>query len=73
MFRETPTMSGAVDKLDLGRGLTELGAQVTRVKSQKNSKLNLLAKAIRRFEEAPTKLVVWREVQVCKPDDCCEV
>ena len=55
-----------MDKLDLGGGLNELGAQVTRVKSQKTSKLNLLAKAIWRFEEAPAKLVVWREVTVCK-------
>ena len=55
-----------MDKLDLGGGLTELGVQVTRVKSQKTSKLNLLAKANRRFKEDPTNLVVWRNVQVCK-------
>ena len=67
-------MSGAVDKLDLGGGLNELGAQVTRVKSQKTSKLSLLEKAIRRFEEDPPNIVVRRDVQVCKDksDDSCE-
>ena len=47
-------MSGAVDKLDLGGILTELGTQVNRVKSQKTSKMRLLAKAARRFD--PTNL-----------------
>ena len=51
-------MSVAVDKLDLGGGLAELAAQVTRVKSQKISKLNVLAKAARRFEDVPTNLVI---------------
>ena len=57
-------MSGAVDKLDLGGRLAELGAQVTRVKSQKTSKLNLLTKVARRFEEDLTNLVVWKYVQL---------
>ena len=54
------TMSGAVDKLDLGGSLAERGAQVSRVKSQKTSKLNFLAKAARIFEDDPTNLVIWR-------------
>ena len=59
-------MSAAVDKLDLGGGLAELAAQVTRVKRQKTSKLNLLAKAARKFQDVLTNLVIWKYVQLCK-------
>ena len=68
-------MSGvAVDRLDLEGGLTQLSGQVSRVKGQKTSKLNLLDRAIDRFEEDPSSVVVWRDVQTCKEkaDDCCE-
>ena len=49
-------MSGAMDKLDLGGNLAELGTQVTRVKS----KMKLLAKAARRFD--PTNFAIWKYV-----------
>ena len=49
-------MSGAVDKLDLGGSMAERGAQVSRVKSQKTSKLNFMGKAARKLEEDPTNL-----------------
>ena len=64
----------AVDRLDLEGGLTQLSGQVSRVKGQKTSKLNLLDRAIDRFEEDPYSVVVWRDVQTCKEkaDDCCE-
>ena len=39
----------AVDRLDLDGGLTQLSGQVSRVKGQKTSKLNLLDRAIDRF------------------------
>ena len=57
-------MSGAVDKLELGGGLTSLSSQVTKVKSQKTSKMNLLRKAIDMFEEDPNNLEILKNV--CK-------
>ena len=40
-----------MDKLELGGGLTSLSSQITKVKGQKTSKLNLYTKAIYMFEE----------------------
>ena len=67
-------MGEAVDKLDLNGGLAELGAQVSRVKGQKTMKLNLLSKALKRFEVNLSNSVVWQDVIACKlkSDDCCE-
>ena len=69
------TMSGsAVDKLDLQGGLTSLSAQIARVKGQKTSKLNLFRRGIKRFDEDPNNLEVWKALQVLKEkaDDCGE-
>ena len=65
-------MSGAVDKLELGGGLISRSSQITKVKGQKTSKLNLYRKAIDMFEEDPNNLEIWKNVQVTKDkaDDC---
>ena len=67
-------MSGTVDKLELGGGLTSLTSQITKVKGPKTSKLNLLKKAIDRFEEDRNNLEIWKNVHVTKDkaDDCGE-
>ena len=68
-------MSGAaVDKLELDGGLTSLSQQITRVKSAKISKLNLLRRGLERFDDDPNNLEVWKAVQVLKEkaDDCGE-
>ena len=67
-------MGDAVDKLDLSGGLKDLAGQVNRVKSNKTSKMNLLAKAIRRFEDDTMSDVLWHNFTACKIkcDDYCE-
>ena len=69
------TMSGsAVDKLDLEGGLTNLSAQIAKVKGQKISKLNLFRRGIERFEDDLNNLEIWKALQVLKEkaDDCGE-
>ena len=68
-------MSGsAVDKLDLEGGLTNLSAQIAKVKGQKTSKLNLFRRGIERFEDDLNNLEIWKALQVLKEkaDDCGE-
>ena len=63
-----------MDKLELGGGLTSLTSQITKVKGPKTSKLNLLKKAIDRFEEDRNNFEIWKNVHVTKDkaDDCGE-
>ena len=68
-------MSGsAVDKLEFGGGLASLSSQITRVKGQKTSKMNLLRRTMDMFEDDPNNLEIWKNVQGLKDkaDDCGE-
>ena len=53
-------------KAAIGRGLTTLSSQITKVKGKKTSKLNVLRKAIKKFDDDPTNLEIWKNVQVLK-------
>ena len=59
-------MGDAVDRLNLDGDLAELVVQVKRFKGHKASKLNLLAKSIKRFELDVTNYVVWQDFASCK-------
>ena len=68
-------MSGsAVDKLEFGGGLASLSSQITRVKGQKTSKMNLLRRTMDMFEDDANNLEIWKNVQGLKDkaDDCGE-
>ena len=68
-------MSGSViDKLVLDSGLNSLSPQITGVKRTKTVKLNLLRKGLKRFEDDPNNLKVWKTLQVLKEkaEDCGE-
>ena len=68
-------MSGsAVYKLELDVGLNSLSQQITRVKSAKTSKLNLLRKGLKRSDDDPNNLEIWKALQVLKEkaDNCGE-
>ena len=68
-------MSGpAVEGLDLEGGLSALSSQLTKVKSVKTKKLNVLRKTVDRFKVDQNNLELWEALRLNKKvaDDCVE-